>query len=130
MESRAGCAIRKTSHRASSLPCAEDRGRVLTGWSMRRIPATGSDAAAAAHLVRKRHPVQKRSLTLSGHRTSLALEPEFWAALEGIAVRRGVSLPALIGEIDTLRPRARGLASAARVFALLNLDHSPPVLEG
>ena len=74
-------------------------------------------------------PVQKRSLTLSGHRTSLALEPEFWAALEAVAVRRGVSLPALIGEIDTTRPRARGLASAARVFALLNLDHSPPVLE-
>lgn len=73
--------------------------------------------------------MQKRSLTLSGHRTSLALEPEFWAALEAVAVRRGVSLPGLIGEVDATRPRARGLASAARVFALLNLDHSPPVLE-
>lgn len=77
----------------------------------------------------KAAPLQKRSLTLSGHRTSLALEPEFWAALEAVAVRRGVSLPGLIGEVDATRPRARGLASAARVFALLNLDHSPPVLE-
>ena len=27
----------------------------------------------------------KRSLSLAGHRTSLALEPEFWAAAERIA---------------------------------------------
>jgi len=61
--------------------------------------------------------LRKRSLSLEGHRTSLALEPEFWAALDGIAARRAVSLPQLIGEIDAARG-ARALASACRVFAL------------
>lgn len=59
----------------------------------------------------------KRSLTISGHRTSVALEPEFWTALEIAAAAEGVSLPRLIGRID----KARGhqpLASACRVFAL------------
>jgi len=61
--------------------------------------------------------LHKRSLSLEGHRTSLALEPEFWAALDAIAARRAVSLPQLIGEIDMARG-ARALASACRVFAL------------
>ncbi|MFX8914799.1 ribbon-helix-helix domain-containing protein, partial [Acinetobacter baumannii] len=26
--------------------------------------------------------MEKRSITISGHRTSLALEPQFWSALE------------------------------------------------
>jgi predicted DNA-binding ribbon-helix-helix protein len=29
--------------------------------------------------------VRKRSLTIAGHRTSIALEPQFWTALEAIA---------------------------------------------
>jgi predicted DNA-binding ribbon-helix-helix protein len=61
--------------------------------------------------------LQKRSLSLQGHRTSLALEPEFWAALERAAGARSVSLARLIGEIDAARG-ARALASACRVFAL------------
>ncbi|GAA4492732.1 ribbon-helix-helix domain-containing protein [Gluconacetobacter tumulicola] len=60
----------------------------------------------------------KRSLILSGHRTSVALEPEFWAALERMARARGLGLPALIAGIDTARDPARPLASALRVAAL------------
>jgi predicted DNA-binding ribbon-helix-helix protein len=59
----------------------------------------------------------KRSLQLSGHATSLALEPEFWAALEKMASARGVSLPALLVGIDAARGRS-SLASACRVQAL------------
>ncbi|MFN3606212.1 MAG: ribbon-helix-helix domain-containing protein, partial [Cypionkella sp.] len=33
---------------------------------------------------------QKHSLTLNGHRTSVTLEPEFWAAFQSLATRRGV----------------------------------------
>jgi predicted DNA-binding ribbon-helix-helix protein len=62
--------------------------------------------------------LEKRSFTLSGHRTSIALEPEFWAALQGLAVARGLSLLALIGEIDGVRMPEQKLASALRVFAL------------
>jgi predicted DNA-binding ribbon-helix-helix protein len=62
--------------------------------------------------------LQKRSLSLASHRTSLALEPEFWSALEEISRRRGTSLAALIAEIDQSRDETGGLAQAVRVYAL------------
>lgn len=61
--------------------------------------------------------MEKRSLTLAGHRTSLALEPEFWAALEAIAAERGVSVAGQIGEIDRARA-APNLSSAVRIAIL------------
>jgi predicted DNA-binding ribbon-helix-helix protein len=61
--------------------------------------------------------LSKRSINLSGHATSVALEPEFWAALEAMARAEGLSLPALIGRIDRTRGE-RPLASACRVAAL------------
>jgi len=59
----------------------------------------------------------KKSFTLSGHRTSVALETEFWTVLQQIARTRGVALAALVAEIDTGRG-ARPLASALRLAAL------------
>jgi predicted DNA-binding ribbon-helix-helix protein len=61
--------------------------------------------------------LRKRSINLAGHATSLALEPEFWAALEALAAGRGASLARLIGEIDAGRGSSP-LASACRVEAL------------
>ncbi|MCA6246771.1 MAG: ribbon-helix-helix domain-containing protein [Phenylobacterium sp.] len=61
--------------------------------------------------------LRKRSLNLAGHATSLALEPEFWTALEALAAARGLRLAALVAEIDAGRG-ARPLASACRVAAL------------
>ncbi|MDQ0462295.1 putative DNA-binding ribbon-helix-helix protein [Caulobacter ginsengisoli] len=61
--------------------------------------------------------LKKRSVNLSGHATSLALEPEFWAVLDTAAAAEGLSLAALIGRIDDQRA-GRPLASACRVFAL------------
>jgi predicted DNA-binding ribbon-helix-helix protein len=60
----------------------------------------------------------KRSVSLAGHRTSIALEPEFWEALAAQAAARGVTLAALIVQVDAARVPARPLASALRVFAL------------
>ncbi|MBR0655702.1 ribbon-helix-helix domain-containing protein [Plastoroseomonas arctica] len=61
----------------------------------------------------------KRSVSLAGHRTSIALEPAFWTALERIAQHRGVSLTGLIGQVDAARAEGGApLASALRVFAL------------
>ncbi len=57
----------------------------------------------------------KRSVNLSGHATSLALEPEFWRVLDEMAA--GGSFAALIGRIDAERGE-RPLASACRVAAL------------
>ena len=61
--------------------------------------------------------LKKRSINLAGHATSLALEPEFWAVLDAMAVARPSSLAALIIEIDALR-NDQPLASACRVAAL------------
>ena len=61
--------------------------------------------------------LRKRSLSLSGHATSVALEPEFWAVLERMAATRGVSLAALVDGLDRDRG-GRPLASACRVAAL------------
>lgn len=61
----------------------------------------------------------KRSVSLEGHATSVALEAEFWAALEATARQRRLSLAGLIGEIDSQRGD-RPLASALRVWALLH----------
>lgn len=61
--------------------------------------------------------LRKRSVSLAGHQTSLALEPEFWTALEAVAAEEGLSLAGLIARIDAGRGE-RPLASACRVFAL------------
>jgi predicted DNA-binding ribbon-helix-helix protein len=61
--------------------------------------------------------LKKRSLSLAGHATSIALEAEFWAVLDAEAVRRGQSLSALIAGLDRNRGE-RPLASACRVAAL------------
>ena len=61
--------------------------------------------------------LQKRSINLSGHATSVALEPEFWAALEEVAQAENLSLAGLVGRIDKGRGE-RPLASACRLTAL------------
>ena len=60
----------------------------------------------------------KRSFTLSGHRTSVALEPEFWAVLERLAANRNSTLAAFIAAIDAVRTPSQPLASSLRVAAL------------
>jgi predicted DNA-binding ribbon-helix-helix protein len=59
-----------------------------------------------------------RSFSLAGHRTSVALEPEFWDALARLAAAHGKTLSALVAEADAAREPARNLASALRVLAL------------
>lgn len=71
--------------------------------------------------------LEKRSFTLSGHRTSVALEPEFWAALAVLASGYGRSLSALVSETDQQRAPGRSLASALRVRAL---SDRPPASSG
>ncbi|MDR3406892.1 MAG: ribbon-helix-helix domain-containing protein [Methylovirgula sp.] len=67
--------------------------------------------------------IAKHSLTIAGHRTSISLESAFWDALRDIARARGLSLAALIGEIDAGRGAAN-LSSAIRVYVLTQLRAS------
>ena len=72
--------------------------------------------------------LKKRSILLSGHATSMALEPEFWAAAERLADRRGQSLSAFVLDIDRTRGD-RNLASAVRVAVLAHLTASASLAE-
>jgi predicted DNA-binding ribbon-helix-helix protein len=69
-------------------------------------PETGAD-----------RPV-KRSLTLSGHRTSVSLEAAFWDEFRRLAEARGRSINALASELDAGRAPPASLASAIRLFVL------------
>jgi len=60
----------------------------------------------------------KRSFTLSGHRTSVALEAEFWDALEALATSENRTLAACVAAIDAHRVPSQPLASSLRITAL------------
>ncbi len=79
-------------------------------------------------------PLVKRSVLLAGHSTSISLEPIFWDMLKRAAQRRGLSINALVAQIDDLRQGAAiltgdampggpmlaaNLSSALRVFCVL-----------
>jgi predicted DNA-binding ribbon-helix-helix protein len=68
--------------------------------------------------------LKKRSFSLSGHRTSVALEDEFWSVLEAEGQRAGISLAAFVSGIDKARG-PRPLASALRLAALAAAKSSP-----
>ena len=61
----------------------------------------------------------KRSVVVSGHRTSVSLENPFWDVLTQIATDQNVSLNKLITEVD--RQRDGNLSSALRVYVLKKL---------
>jgi predicted DNA-binding ribbon-helix-helix protein len=64
----------------------------------------------------------KRSFSLAGHRTSVALEPEFWSALSRVAGLNGHTLSGLVSDADAKREPMQPLASALRVLALRAFD--------
>ena len=62
----------------------------------------------------------KRSVVVSGHRTSVSLETPFWEVLTQIATDQNMSLNKLITEID--RQRDGNLSSAIRIYVLRRLQ--------
>jgi predicted DNA-binding ribbon-helix-helix protein len=62
--------------------------------------------------------LKKRSFSVAGHRTSVALEPEFWAVLDADAAKSQQSVAGLVASIDAQRGE-RPLASALRLHALM-----------
>jgi|1186.fasta_scaffold355122_2 predicted DNA-binding ribbon-helix-helix protein len=77
----------------------------------REAGRAGIDASDTVYVI-------KRSVTIRGHRTSFSLEQPFFEALAEIAVRREISLAALVAEVDRARPKGANLSSALRVFVL------------
>ena len=62
--------------------------------------------------------MKKISVSLSGHQTSITLEPEFIDALKQIATARGASIASIISDIDNNRNADTNLSSAIRVWIL------------
>jgi predicted DNA-binding ribbon-helix-helix protein len=62
--------------------------------------------------------VRKRSVSIRGHATSFSLEDAFFEIIETIARERGISVAALVAEIDDTRDKRANLSSALRLFAL------------
>ncbi|WP_157015797.1 ribbon-helix-helix domain-containing protein [Mesorhizobium xinjiangense] len=62
--------------------------------------------------------VRKRSVTIRGHRTSFSLKQPFFDELLRLAAQQGVTLAALVTEIDRTRARATNLSSALRLYVL------------
>jgi predicted DNA-binding ribbon-helix-helix protein len=67
------------------------------------------------------HLLEKHSVVIAGHRTSITLEAAFWRTLKSIAKARGKSISELVAEIDRRRGEydpSPNLSSALRVFVL------------
>jgi predicted DNA-binding ribbon-helix-helix protein len=60
--------------------------------------------------------MQKRSLSIQGHRTSITLEAIFWESLKHAAIHRETSISQLVAQIDA--ERTTGLSSAIRVWLM------------
>jgi predicted DNA-binding ribbon-helix-helix protein len=61
--------------------------------------------------------VEKRSIAVNGHKTSISLEDPFWDQLKEIARAKKCAISTLIEEIDAGRLHGN-LSSAIRLFVL------------
>ena len=98
------------------------------------VVAEAAEWAAGAAWSDRGMALTKRSFSLAGHRTSVALEDEFWDALAAIAARREQKLSALVEAVDAertpseklgLRPQNLCVALPVLTFSQAFPVHSP-----
>lgn len=61
--------------------------------------------------------MEKRSVTISKHKTSVSLEPEYWQIIDNISIEKGLSISGIIELIDREK-NGNNLASEIRIYAL------------
>ena len=61
--------------------------------------------------------INKRSIIISGHKTSVSLEDAFWRGVKEIASSQGATLSEMVAVIDSGRNHGN-LSSAIRLFVL------------
>ena len=61
--------------------------------------------------------MKKRSISIAGHRTSIALEDEFWILVQKISIEMDLSMPKLLELIENQK-KSNNLASAIRLYVL------------
>lgn len=67
--------------------------------------------------------VQKRSVNISGHATSITMEAEFWTVLKQLAKHQKLTINDLVAQIDEERDPQTNLSSAIRVYILKSLQN-------
>jgi predicted DNA-binding ribbon-helix-helix protein len=72
--------------------------------------------------------VTKRSIVISGHKTSISLEDPFWSGLKEIAKNRSATLSSVVARIESSRQYGN-LSSAIRLFVLEHARRQSPVTE-
>ncbi len=60
----------------------------------------------------------KKSVNISGHRTSISIEEQFWEVLKEISLYKKKSINSIILEVDRKRNINTNLSSAIRLFVL------------
>ena len=71
--------------------------------------------------------IVKRSVSISGHLTSISLEEPFWDELKSLAKYEDISLARLIARID--KQRSVNLSSALRLYVLHHLKEKTLLAE-
>ena len=70
--------------------------------------------------------IKKISVKISGHDTSVTLEPQFWDELRSTAKEKGLSINQLVSEIDN--NNEGNLSSAIRIYILCDLQNKLDIL--
>jgi predicted DNA-binding ribbon-helix-helix protein len=69
-----------------------------------------------------RSSITKRSIVISGHKTSVSLEEPFWIGLKEIAKRHNTTMSRIVAQIELTRQYGN-LSSAIRLFVLEQSRH-------
>lgn len=94
--------------------------KMATSSDRQEIPAPSGADTSGAMDGGPLGAMKKRSVVITGHRTSVSLENAFWDALKAIAGRRNFTVNQLVTEID--KQRDGNLSSAIRVYVLTSLQ--------
>ena len=65
----------------------------------------------------------KKSVNISGHRTSISIEKQFWEVLKEISEYKKKSINSIILDVDRKRNINTNLSSAIRLFVLNHLKN-------
>jgi predicted DNA-binding ribbon-helix-helix protein len=78
---------------------------------------TLSGGGAAREMPMKQTTIHKRSVLISGRKTSVSLEDQFWQAVQDIAQEKKISVRDMIDGINKSRIH-KNLSSAVRLYVL------------
>lgn len=66
--------------------------------------------------------IKKYSAVISGHKTSVSMEPEFWDEMLRQASVKGFTITKFLTHVDTTRPHGGNLSSMVRLRLLQQLQ--------